>query len=104
LSKSIEDNKLEKTEYYHRLTEAFKHAYAHRALLGDDVEDREIQKVVEKLDDDAFLDSIRAKISDYTTYQPSFYSKKLFKEDRGTAHISILADGDAVSLTSSINT
>jgi gamma-glutamyltranspeptidase len=60
--------------------------------------------VVDKLDDDEYLASVRAKISDYTTYPTSFYTKKLFKEDRGTAHISILADGDAVSLTSSINT
>lgn len=104
LDKNIDANIFEKTSYYHHLVEAFKHAYAHRSMLGDDSEDSEIQRVLEKLDDDEYIEAIKAKISDFNTYPPPFYSKNSFKEDRGTAHISILADGDAVSLTSSINT
>lgn len=34
----------------------------------------------------------------------SFYSDLIFQQDQGTAHLSVLADGDAVSLTSTLNT
>lgn len=104
LEKSGSDDKIEQTLYYHRLVETFKHAYAHRTQLGDEVDSPVIDAVLKKLDDPEYLKSIRAKISDFNTYPASFYTKNLFKEDKGTAHISIMANGDAVSLTSSINT
>jgi gamma-glutamyltranspeptidase/glutathione hydrolase/leukotriene-C4 hydrolase len=99
-----QDEEFDKTLYYHRLIETFKHAYAHRSKLGDETNDKEIQSLLEKIQDEKYLESIRARISDYHTYPHSYYSDKAFKEDKGTAHISILSNSDAVSLTSSINT
>ena len=104
LKKDFDNDKFQQTVYYHRLVEVYKHAYAHRSLLGDNAKDHEIRRILKKLDDDEYIEHLRSKISDFNSYPPSFYGNKMFKEDRGTAHISILADGDAVSLTSSINT
>lgn len=57
-----------------------------------------------RLQDDSYIEEIRSKISDSRTFPSEFYTKIESKEDHGTAHISILVDGDAVSLTSTINT
>lgn len=53
-----------------------------------------------------FADEIRQKINDtHTSSDPMYYGGQYdVTEDRGTAHISILApNGDAISVTSSIN-
>ena len=60
-------------------------------------------KVVENLRSSEYIDKIRSKINDFQTYSSSFYGAQPVKDDHGTAHISILANGDAVSLTSTIN-
>ena len=55
--------------------------------------------------DDQYLEAIRAKINDTRTFNQSYYGISSGVNDHGTAHISVLdEDGDAVSLTSSINT
>lgn len=50
-------------------------------------------------------DSLWRQISDETTHPPSFYKPVMEgEEDYGTSHVSVLAEnGDAVSVTSSIN-
>jgi gamma-glutamyltranspeptidase/glutathione hydrolase/leukotriene-C4 hydrolase len=59
---------------------------------------------MKNLTDDAFLAYIQSRISDSKTYDYAFYGGALNKEDSGTAHISVVsANGDAVSITSTIN-
>lgn len=47
---------------------------------------------------------MQLKINDDHTYPSEYYSKIEPREDHGTAHISVMVGGDAVSLTSTINT
>lgn len=55
--------------------------------------------------DDSFANKIRRKIVDYKTNPASFYGNITFKDDHGTSHTSILAqNGDAVAITTSVNT
>ena len=58
---------------------------------------------MENLRKTEYINTIRSKINDFRTYPSSFYGPLPVKDDHGTAHISILANGDAVSLTSTIN-
>jgi gamma-glutamyltranspeptidase/glutathione hydrolase/leukotriene-C4 hydrolase len=56
------------------------------------------------LQDDNYINNIRSKINDDSTYPNTFYGQENQKWDHGTAHISVMAEnGDAVSLTSTIN-
>lgn len=87
---------------FHRMTEAFKYAYAERTKLGDN---EESMKLVTKLISPKYGESIRLNISDKTTFPPEHYGPLLYQvDDHGTAHISVYTNGDAVSVTSSINT
>lgn len=85
---------------YHRIVEAFKFAYGKRTLLGDEPTD-EIKEIMRNLTSVDYANEIRKLISDEKTSEDfEFYGAKFeSKEDRGTAHISILMpNGDAVSL------
>ena len=93
-----------------RITEAFKWAYALRTELGDPIGDADIRdyvnSVVKNLTSDAWAIEKYRNISDTFTinnardYGAVYYTP----EDHGTAHVSILAsNGDAVSMTSTIN-
>ncbi|XP_023220450.1 glutathione hydrolase 1 proenzyme-like isoform X2 [Centruroides sculpturatus] len=87
---------------YHRMAEAFKYAYAERTKFGDD---EETNKLISKIISPEYGDSIRANISDTKTFPPEHYGPVIYQvEDHGTAHLSVFANGDAVSVTSSINT
>ena len=55
------------------------------------------------LQNESYANAIRAKIDDTRVFNTSFYGSNAFKEDHGTAHLSVYADGDAVSYTASIN-
>ena len=49
-------------------------------------------------------DRLRNKISDYKTYNVSYYAQTYSKADYGTTHVAVLAlNGDAVSVTTTIN-
>ncbi|XP_014477461.1 PREDICTED: gamma-glutamyltranspeptidase 1-like isoform X1 [Dinoponera quadriceps] len=91
---------------YHRMIETFKYAYALRTNLGDRnfVDMTEIMK---NLTSKSFARQMREKISDDRTWQDTRHYGSLIGagfEDHGTAHVSVLAqNGDAVSVTSSIN-
>ncbi|CAF0729962.1 unnamed protein product [Brachionus calyciflorus] len=104
----MEKNLLNDTQkamvFYHRMAESFKHAFANRARLGDESDNIEIQKVFERVQDKDYIDYIRSRIDDHQTFPPEYYTNQTNREDHGTAHISVFADGDAVSLTSTLNT
>lgn len=90
---------------YHRITEAFKFAYAKRSILGDEPSD-EIKEMMKNLTSVDYANEIRKIISDERTSEDiKFYGAKYVNQpDQGTAHISILMpNGDAVAATATIN-
>ncbi|XP_053609314.1 glutathione hydrolase 1 proenzyme-like isoform X2 [Plodia interpunctella] len=90
---------------YHRILEAFKFAYATRTKLGDP-EFLDLKELIANAADPAYGASIRLRINDsWTSNDTAYYGAEQYnKPDAGTAHISIIGtNGDAVSVTSSIN-
>lgn len=90
---------------YHRITEAFKFAYAKRSWLGDEPSD-EIKEIMGNLTSIEYADEIRKLINDERTSEDIKYygAKYANSEDQGTAHMSILMpNGDAVAVTATIN-
>ncbi|KAG8194808.1 hypothetical protein JTE90_017249 [Oedothorax gibbosus] len=90
---------------YHRIVESFKFAFAHRTHLGDQ-DFLNITEIIANLQSEDYAKSIWKQISDEQTYPTSFYKPVMeITDDHGTAHVSVLAaNGDAVSVTSSVNT
>lgn len=89
----------------HRFVEACKFAYAKRALLGDP-RFVNVADVVRKLTSPDYAESTRWKIDDDQTYHdPEHYGYvgQISPPSKGTAHLSMWGDGDAISVTSSIN-
>jgi gamma-glutamyltranspeptidase/glutathione hydrolase/leukotriene-C4 hydrolase len=103
LNETVLANTNSQSLFYNRLVESFKFAFASRAQLGDECT-KLVNEVVFNLTSQAFIDKIRSRIVDYRTFPGSYYSNFTFRQDEGTAHISVLANGDAVSFTSSVNT
>lgn len=113
---------------YHRITEAFKWAYAVRSKLGDP-SDSNITEVIEEVDfklvysifvkvlskyiqivanvtSDDFGFQTFLKIDDsLTVNNASYYGADFLPtEDFGTTHMGVIsANGDAVAITSTIN-
>ncbi|CAG9786845.1 unnamed protein product [Diatraea saccharalis] len=90
---------------YHRIIEAFKFAYATRTKLGD-MNYLNLKELMNNVTDPKYGEAIRLKINDDRTSNDSlFYGAEQYsRPDAGTAHISIIApNGDAVSITSSVN-
>lgn len=89
--------------FYHRLTETFKHAYAKRSKFGDE-DFIDMSQMYSNLNNDTYIDEIRSKIKDDKVFPQNYYNGASFKDNKGTAHISILGpNGDAVALTSTVN-
>jgi gamma-glutamyltranspeptidase/glutathione hydrolase/leukotriene-C4 hydrolase len=95
---------------FHRLAETFKWTYAHRTKLGDPG-DPEITAFIDQLvanltSDDWGLDTFSRINDTFTVNNASYYGADFYTpDDHGTAHLSIIApNGDAVALTSTINT
>ncbi|EDO37680.1 predicted protein [Nematostella vectensis] len=90
---------------YHRIVESFKFAFARRALLGDPAFEN-ITEIMSKLTSPVYAEKIRQNIWDNQTHSnASYYGAETGQTvDGGTTHLSILAsNGDAVSVTSTIN-
>ncbi|XP_028046427.2 scoloptoxin SSD14 [Monomorium pharaonis] len=91
---------------YHRMIETFKYAFALKTNLGDG-SFVDMTEITRNLTSKSYARVIRKKIDDTKTWQdPRHYGSPTYAnvEDHGTAHISVLAqNGDAVSVTSSIN-
>ncbi|XP_044758770.1 glutathione hydrolase 1 proenzyme-like isoform X2 [Coccinella septempunctata] len=90
---------------YHRIIEALKYAYAKRTELAD-MEFVNISSLMNNLTSTEYAKIIHHKISDSSTNNdPKYYGGVTYnKEEHGTAHISVIsAEGDAVSVTSSVN-
>ncbi|XP_047991871.1 glutathione hydrolase 1 proenzyme-like isoform X1 [Leguminivora glycinivorella] len=90
---------------YHRIIEAFKFAYATRTRLGD-AAFLQLDELIKNVTQPEYGMEIRSRINDsMTSNDSSIYGAEVYQQpDAGTAHISIIAsNGDAVSVTSSIN-
>ena len=114
----------------HRLSEAMKHAFAMRMNLADpdfDDESQSVKGVVDDMISGEYMDYLRTVLYAEDSVQPveSYGGKKWsmkdhprllkdrerelqgfqYLEDHGTSHLSVVdADGNAVSLTSTVNT
>jgi len=92
---------------YHRIIEAFKFGYAQKTRSGDpDFLDKDkMERWHENMTSSRIGNQIRLKITDDETHNVSYYGADVVPPtDRGTTHLSIYApNGDAVSLTSTIN-
>lgn len=98
--------------WHQRFTETMKYAYAYRGYLGDNSPnvknpyESSINKVVQELQTETFVNEIRNEISDTRTWQnvDHYKAKFLPSEDHGTANIVVISsDGDAVVATSTVN-
>lgn len=89
---------------YHRISEAFKFAFAHRSQMGDSAFVN-ITQLMSNLQSKEYANSLWHEISDKMTHPVKFYKPMMETvNDHGTAQVSVLAEnGDAVSVTSSIN-
>jgi gamma-glutamyltranspeptidase / glutathione hydrolase / leukotriene-C4 hydrolase len=90
---------------FHRIVEAFKFAFGYRTRLGD-VMNADVVETERELQSNEFANRIITYINDEHTFNDTNYygAKGTVNLDYGTAHLSILAsNGDAVSLTSTIN-
>ncbi|CAG7728227.1 unnamed protein product [Allacma fusca] len=109
-SQSLKGSKADSVIVYHRIIEAFKHAYAKRTVLGDPFDPNItdfINKVVYNMTaSKEYLDSIHKKIkSDSTSHHWEDYGAEFYQKDGGgTSHVSIIGEnGDAIAVTSTIN-
>lgn len=90
--------------YLQQIIESYKFGYAKRTLLGDNETD---PNLLQNLTSTEFARTISALIKlNATSNDVSYYGANFSNiDDHGTAHINVLAsNGDAVSVTSSINT
>ncbi|KAI0380334.1 gamma-glutamyltranspeptidase [Hypomontagnella monticulosa] len=90
----------------HRLDEALKFAYGQRSELGDPSFVEGLDKYQDSMLSDKTAAEVRSKISDFTTYNTSYYDPAGLEslETPGTSHV-VTADssGMAISLTTTIN-
>lgn len=91
------------SEYFHQMVESFKFGYARRSALGD-IEFN--QTFIEEFSNKEFAKQIRKLIESDRTYNDvrHYGAQFAMEEDHGTAQLAVLAaNGDAVSVTSTVN-
>jgi len=95
--------------YWHRFVEASKFAFAKRTEMGDwtypPIRDQ-VKDIVANLSSHEWNMQIREKINDFQTSQdPAWYgAKESFEDDHGTCHHCFISpEGDAASVTASVN-
>lgn len=91
-------------QFYARLVEAFKFAYAKRTQLGDAPE---AEAIAANLSEPSYAKGIRDALVDGVTSQEFGYYDGIFADfiDHGTSNVAVMAaNGDAISITSTINT
>ncbi|XP_024540946.1 glutathione hydrolase 2 [Selaginella moellendorffii] len=90
--------------FYHRLVEAFKHAYAVRMNLGDPGF-ANISRVMQDMLSPDFAVKLYTSILDNTTFGPEHYGSKWNQlVDHGTCHFGIIdQDRNALSMTTTVN-
>lgn len=90
---------------HHRIIESFKFAFAMRSKLGDP-DFINIENLMEEVLSESYGKRVWKKIKDSSTMEnvEHYGADSVSPEEHGTSHISIIApDGDAISVTSSIN-
>ncbi|KAF3767248.1 hypothetical protein M406DRAFT_39592 [Cryphonectria parasitica EP155] len=91
----------------HRLDEAMRWSYGMRTNLGDPSFVANMSQYQAEMLSEATAAEVRSKISDYTTYNISYYDPSNLEvlNDHGTSHV-VAADhsGLSVSITTTINT
>lgn len=90
---------------YHHFLESSKFSYAARSWLGDPQFVANATEIAKNITSKEWADWVRSKITD-TTHPDDYYggSFEAPPQDHGTTHVSIIdADGNAVSVTSTIN-
>lgn len=90
---------------YHRIIEAFKFAYKYRSMLADPDYEKEVNKTVKEMMSTKLAEEIRSQITDTKTHLQDYYGSRYHVPIKtGTTHLAVLAaNGDAVSLTSTVN-
>ncbi|KAK3101856.1 hypothetical protein FSP39_006821, partial [Pinctada imbricata] len=91
---------------YHMIIEAMKLSYGYRNKLADPFFIPNVSQIIELMRSKEFAEHLRKKIDHKRTHNITYYtdSAQEFTE-YGTAHVSVLGpEGDAVSVTSTVNT
>lgn len=95
-------------QQYQRIIEAMKFVYAARTDFGDELFVPEARDKVKQLLNSTFVAEIRAKMLErdhQTSEDPEYYGASWSAVDpKGTAHVSVITEDYAVSVTSTINT
>lgn len=90
---------------HHRIIESFKYAFAVRTKLADP-DFIDVDNFTREILSEEFAKEIRDRIDDMNTLEQidDYGAESISPEEHGTSHISIIApNGDAISVTSSIN-
>lgn len=91
---------------YHRIIEAFKFAYKYRSLLADPDYEKDVDKTVKEMMSTKLAHELRHLITDNETHASDYYGTPRYHVPikTGTTHLAVYAaNGDAVSLTSTVN-
>ncbi|KAK0413038.1 hypothetical protein QR680_006560 [Steinernema hermaphroditum] len=91
-------------QFHHRFIEAQKFSFAKRTLLADPAFVKEAEELVANMTKKEYTNEIFKKITDHALADEEYGGHLAQPNDQGTTHVSVIdADGNAVSLTSSIN-